>query len=727
MTVIVVLKFSTILQQPTSIPDIPGSNVKTYPIGFALEGTGAAYLEELAKWGNDTGSFYDAKKPEDLTTALNSILEEILGGSQNFSELAIDVNSETFSHDNKTFFSLFSPSASSSWEGNLKGFFLDETGLIDINGAPATFDDGSGLKFATTSQSFWSADPDGNEVSIGGASETITTMPAAPNTRNMYTYIDGNSTLLSTDDDNLLINVSEDLMGNPGTAVRDSALAWLSNAPMGDPLHSKPVVVNYGVDQRVVFVMTNQGFLHAFDASTPVAADSDTSGGEELFAFMPQELIPNIPALATPSANMGEHIYGLDGGITKWHTDKNNNGKVDAADGDSLLLVFGMRRGGASYYALDVTDPDNPEFKWQIDPSKPKFENMAQSWSTPSLINVNRGGTETRVIMFGGGYDADTLDGTIKPTPATGNAVYMADENGEHVWSVSSVDDGQMKYSIPSDLTVIDADTDGVADRVYFGDLGGQMWRVDFDDVSSSADTNINLFASVSTGKKDHQPIHYKPSVSLNRENGELFMAVAFGTGDRTDPLNADSQNAFYMIRDKNYKMGPPDDYPDTTVVQAEIADLTENLIGSADEDTRDDAKAELAVKSGWKVNLNKSEKSLSEVTTFEGKFLATTFEPNSAPTESGVPDPCSFSSVGRLYIMDILDARPIQILPDGSEISAGLEKQHRVTVLSGSTIIPSKPVVVYPPGSSQVQLIVGKANIATLNRDLRTVYWHAK
>ena len=52
---------------------------------------------------------------------------------------------------------------------------------------------------------------------------------------------------------------------------------------MGDPLHAQPVSVIYGpdLDDAIVYFATNDGFLHAIDAST----------GEEQWAFIP----PRVP------------------------------------------------------------------------------------------------------------------------------------------------------------------------------------------------------------------------------------------------------------------------------------------------------------------------------------------------------------------------------------------------------------------------------------------------
>jgi len=301
----------------------------------------------------------------------------------------------------------------------------------------------------------------------------------------------------------------------------------------------------------------------------------------------------------------------------------------------------------------------------------------------------------------------------------------MVDENGNLVWTVDDTDHANMEYSIPTNLTVIDTDNNGVSDRVYFGDLGGQMWRVDFDDVTLASDTHVSLFADV-TNATGHKPLFYAPSVSLNRENGERFLSVTFGSGDRTQPLQPDSENAFYMLRDVDYKVGPPIINPSTTIRPPQIMDLTDNQIGSDNESVRENAKAELATKSGWLVKLNPGEKSLSEVVTFEGKFLATTFEPAAAVDEHGELDECSFAMIGRLYVMNLLDARPIEILADGSEKTNGLDKAKRITQLNG-TSIPSAPVVVFPADSSQVQIIVDKESVTSINRELKTVFWHAK
>ncbi len=134
----------------------------------------------------------------------------------------------------------------------------------------------------------------------------------------------------------------EDLLDedfNPATTVRNA---------MGDPLHSQPAAVVYGGSETspevVVFAATNDGYVHAIDGAT----------GEELWAFIPREHLPNLVKLFfDPEAQFKN--YGVDGDIVPVVADLDRDGQVEPGDGDFVHIVFGMRRGGDSYYALDVT------------------------------------------------------------------------------------------------------------------------------------------------------------------------------------------------------------------------------------------------------------------------------------------------------------------------------------------------------------------------------------
>ena len=89
------------------------------------------------------------------------------------------------------------------------------------------------------------------------------------------------------------------------------------------------------------------------------------------------------------------------------------------------------------------------------------------------------------VAIFGAGYDTSQEDYQYT-TDSSGNGVYMLElETGNLLWSAGIKDSGAdwqhpfMNNSIPSDITVLDMNGDSFADRMYFGDMGGRMWRLD--------------------------------------------------------------------------------------------------------------------------------------------------------------------------------------------------------------------------------------------------------
>ena len=102
----------------------------------------------------------------------------------------------------------------------------------------------------------------------------------------------------------------------------------------------------------VVYAATNDGYLHAIDAGT----------GEEMWTFIPKEMLPNMVDLFDDET-INYKQYGIDGDLVPIVVDRNHNGTIEAGT-DFVYLVFGFRRGGDSYYALDVTNKNSPKVKW---------------------------------------------------------------------------------------------------------------------------------------------------------------------------------------------------------------------------------------------------------------------------------------------------------------------------------------------------------------------------
>ena len=141
----------------------------------------------------------------------------------------------------------------------------------------------------------------------------------------------------------------------------------------------------------VVYTATNDGYLHAINSST----------GEELWSFIPKEFLSNLTNLYfDPSTRYKQ--YGIDGNVVPVVKDEDRNGIIDGDD--FVYLIFGLRRGGDSYYALDVTDKTSPTLLWTK-----SLTDAGESWSTPAVsrmdINVAGINDDKAVVVIGGGYD----------------------------------------------------------------------------------------------------------------------------------------------------------------------------------------------------------------------------------------------------------------------------------------------------------------------------------
>jgi type IV pilus assembly protein PilY1 len=402
----------------------------------------------------------------------------------------------------------------------------------------------------------------------------------------------------------------EDGNGNT-TEKRD----WI----LGSFLHSRPVIVQYGT-RTVIYAGSNDGMLHAFD-------DSD---GSELWAFAPPDLMSNLQAL---------HGYVLEffvDGSPKTYVTRNGSGQVDKA-----ILIFGERRGGNRYYALDVTNPVSPQYLWEINPdaTNSPYSKMGQSWSTPTLGKIANGTGEKWVAFFAGGYD-DNQDNDTPGADSKGNVIYVVDVlTGAKVWEYS--DASKMTYSIPSEITKIDINGDGKIDRLYVGDMGGRMWRFDIGDAGDTATWTGKIIFDSSAGVTKKRKIFYPPDVTLETgtdSGGNVtdYEIVYFGTGDREHPKEVTVVNRLYAVKDFN---------PASPLGEGDLWDVTADLLQTGSVAEKADTLDRLAQGKGWYIQLdlkdqnnqNAGEKCLSAPVILNKVVYYTTF----APTSGTTGDPC--------------------------------------------------------------------------------------
>lgn len=352
-------------------------------------------------------------------------------------------------------------------------------------------------------------------------------------------------------------------------------------------------------DDYVLFG-TTQGVLHVVKAgkSDEITTVGNTAG-QEIFAFVPQEMLaaqgkafldPPQTVSGTASADgMNNLYYGVDGAWTA-HTEYVYNNTDDTfrvydtstSKTGKQWVYGGLRMGGRSYYSLDLTNLDSPAVKFRINPvasgvdgfSTPadqttRYANLAkmgQSWSKPTIANVQWKGKRRLVMFVGGGYDEGYERINYAQTNGVGAGVYMFDANtGEFLWSTydakaaagsatTYIGQGdELKYSVVSQIKGIDRDGDGDVDHLYFGDLGGQVFRVDLNSTHNASGTAANYASQITRIYNGHvdngvSPRFYEmPAFTVYQGAGGLFAVISIGSGNRSTPLLGKKVNNQYI------------------------------------------------------------------------------------------------------------------------------------------------------------------------------------
>ncbi len=704
--------------------------VITYTIGFGGDVVGNSaetFLRNIATLGG--GAFYLASDAASLTTVFQNIISSILSVNSGFEAPALSVNNyNRLTNRDELYYALFKPSIQQQWEGNVKKYKLGEdtsgnAQIEDATGAAAV--DGATGFFTETAQSFWSATADGAEVGEGGAASKLTA------SRNAYTYTgdlgDPPSTLpvslvqnkYALNESNTA-NVTTALLGITGFSdtIHQDLLKWAHGADptsgnahhqLGDPLHAKPVVVSYVDDpvsnllDQALLTTNNRGYFSIVDPTD----------GTEKFTWVPKELLPNLILFqnntGTVTGNSGK-LYGLDGEITLRINDLDGDGDLRDT-GDKVYATFGMRRGGRNYYSIDLnrssTNVYYPNLQWEILGGSGDFAELGQTWSTPKLAKVKWNGTDTEVYFFGGGYDPNQDNVTVRTADGMGRAVYMINaQTGALMWMAGndSVNGtrlpnltlNSMDYSIPADVAILDTNGDGYTDRLYVGDMGGQVFRFDF---ANSTNTGAGNFATggviatlAGNAATDNRRFYYAPDIALITQAKTPYLSVALGSGFREKPLsNTDVIDRMYVLRDAHIldtvaTAAYTTEYGATGFTNADLYDLTETL--DANNAT---AVAAFENADGWYITMeNAGEKVLSKALTFNGFILFSTFDPNLAGTTTNV---CSTSlGLGRVYIVGAYDASAVV---NFNPLTTGLDKTDRSTTLDRGGI-PPEPVIVF-------------------------------
>ncbi|MGD2097962.1 MAG: PilC/PilY family type IV pilus protein [Desulfobacterales bacterium] len=334
--------------------------------------------------------------------------------------------------------------------------------------------------------------------------------------------------------------------------------------------------------RTVLYNGARDGMLHAFDAGQYVHPDpdypdqcpnkgekgendrgcflnEDYGTGEELWAFIPANLIPRLKN----NVLQGDDQAYVDGSpaLADVYTDGQWR----------TVLLSAQGNGGDTIFCLDVTDPYNPQFMWEFaDPD------LFRSRSSPSVGKIGRIMVDGQPVWVAFFVSGKTYDAAMYPS------IYMINvADGSVVERVMMDADGSGVGGVPSGQpSIIDSDGNGYIDRLYIGTDKGFLYKVNIPDdpdtvkyvfsncvINRDFTDNNEPANSVAVNQRYH-PIYGTPVVLVDNgvdAHGAITydIKILFGTGDSPyydeDVDVGNTRYHFFAYRDQT-KKGEVDD-----------------------------------------------------------------------------------------------------------------------------------------------------------------------
>ncbi|MGH7231954.1 MAG: pilus assembly protein [Nitrospiraceae bacterium] len=657
-------------------------------------------------------------------------------------------------------------------------------GLTEVKGM---WEAGSRLaQTASSARNLWTwADQDGDGIVDSGEFIPFTTS----NSAKIGPYLRTSAAPYTAN------NIINFIRGDQIAGLRDRQLmvgGTLQVWKLGDPIHATPVIVGgpkerhdviygdstytafyqqYKDRRQVAYLGANDGMLHAInvgfyhrgdDPSTPAASQvehgwftrnptDNSSGkflGEELWGFIPQELLPHLRWLAQPDYT---HVYYVD------LKPKITDARIFAPDADhpngwGTILIGGFRMGGScescpatngrrmrfsadfdndpvtpdetrnfysAYFVLDITNPEvNPKLLWV-------FSDAGQGFTTsyPAIIRVNPSGdvkTDNTnaewFVVFGSGptgYDGSIVQSAklyavnLSTGPGTGNSLVTTLPVG--TWN-----------SWMGDLVTLDKDLDYRTDVAYAGRVindgsppwKGKMYRLTTGGCGSAPCTTstwginsgsnrvpteiIDTFA----GSTEVGPITAAPAITLD-DSGKIWLF--FGTGryyNTADKTNTETQY-FFGIKD-SVVGGSCTQTSTTSCLDDDLVNVSAAIICTVctgnqvsgvtgvttlEGTTTSSLQGLVQTKDGWYTTLpNSRERAITNPTILGGIVFFPTFVP--------VDDLCVASGDGYLYALFYLTGSAYKESVIGTSTSGGNTNVNRSVSLGTGTGLASQMAI---------------------------------
>ena len=644
---------------------------------------------------NSRGKLLNAKTASALNSAIQQMMSDI--SAKEGTQAGVAVSAPSLTKDTRKYTPTYTPI---TWTGNVTAYNLDQTNGNQTTVAwqvekPTTDPTTNTTTYSSSIPSAASRNIYVGNGTTGGNRAVAFTYSAMGALRNQM----GSATVVTQ----ALVDY---LRGDPTNEDTDTS----GTAPtgiyrprqtrLGDIVNSTPVFVKNSVDlnydklpssvagqstyrafvntkntrtEGVLFVGANDGMLHGFrDGTYDSSGNTITTGGAEVFAYVPNAILPTLVNLSNKAYT---HQYYVDG----------PNTETDAYIGGSWTnIVLGSTGGGAgapsssgvspqsAVFAIDttslntsVTGMDNTSVLWEVGSQLNPFAELGYVL-TDIQAGVTPGGQW--VAIFGNGYESKSCQASLFVVNMANGALLKELKTGVGSCTTGSKNGlGGVRLVRNSNQQVIGA---------YAGDLLGNMWKFNLNS-SATSGWGVDLAGAPLFKAGATQPITAQPVIiplplsgAANPSTGYM---VVFGTGKfyEVADITSTTQQTLYGIWDTAA-------FGATSVTGVALTDTTklvQQTIGSDQTGANGNTYAAISTNSvdytgstpkrGWYMNLPKT----GQRNVYPLDLLATRYALADTISPSNVSlDPCSNTTggTGFQYIFDALTgAGPTEAILD--------------------------------------------------------------
>jgi type IV pilus assembly protein PilY1 len=436
--------------------------------------------------------------------------------------------------------------------------------------------------------------------------------------------------------------------------IVDAALVPVANPAMSYSEAHNPGYASfkstYASRPTMVYAAANDGMLHGFVGST----------GTEQFAYIPSAGFqgpsgtPQVSGLAALGNPTFVHHFYVDGTPGTFDLDLNRTGgNTSGSPNWVTLLIGGLGKGGKSYYAIDITNPNGmvsettvaQDVKWEFTDST-----MGYTYGAPIVVKTAKYGW---IVALTSGYNnSDGYGYLYIVNPANGSLL-------EKIRTPSS------SSGLTQAAAYVQDYTDYTADSIYVGDLNGQLWRFDLTGTSGSYPAPTQI-ASLTDASGNAQPVTTWPLIEIHPTTRMRY--VMFGTGQllSTQDVGSTAQQTLYAIIDGTAGSFNTVTTPITRANLTQVTDLTAGVTIPA-------------TSKGWYFDLSSGERMVynRDITRYNGTVGFATLIPS--------VDPCAPSGSSNAYAINYATGKSVlfNTLNNSTTVVADIHLSSAVTSIS--------------------------------------------